>query len=86
MSTKIDVQTEQAFLEQYSQVLEQLYDKMEGSARGSLFNIVFSPHTTILARGGQTRKPIRASRPRLGLNGKRMHAGQAKMFKSKRTR
>jgi len=55
-------------------------------SRGSLFNVVFSPHTTILARGGQTRKPRRASRPRFGLNGKRMRAGQAKMFRSKRTR
>ena len=193
MSTKIDVQTERAYSEQYNEVLEQLYDKIEGSAkaavafapaekhdglvvipvanvgwrfgsgtgtskpkeqntaqrgmgvggtmsvtpvgfievkegtakfrpivafdslvkmqivgglialgvvsllgrrkmmkgeksRGSLFNVVFSPHTTILARRGQTRKPRRASRPRFSLNGKRMRAGQAKMFRSKRTR
>jgi len=57
-----------------------------GKSRGSLFNIAISPHTTILARGGQTRKPRRASRPRFGLNGKRRRAGQAKMFRSKRTR
>jgi uncharacterized spore protein YtfJ len=193
MSTQIDIQPEQAYSEQYTEVLEQLYDKIEGSAkaavafappekhdglvvipvasvswrfgsgtgtsrpkeqsaaqrgmgvggtmsvspvgfievkegtakfrpivafdsllkmqlvgglialgvvsllgrrnmmkdekrRGSLFNVVFSPHTTILARGGQTRKPRRASQPRFGLNRKRMHAGQAKMFRSKRIR
>jgi len=55
-------------------------------SRGSLFNLVFSPHTTILARGGQTRKPRRASQPRFGLNRKRMRAGQAKMFRSKTKR
>ena len=193
MSTKIDVQTERAYSEQYNEVLEQLYDKIEGSAkaaaafappekhdgvvvipvasvgwrfgsgtgtskqkeqsaaqrgmgvggtmsvspvgfievkegtakfrpivafdtllkmqivgglialgvvsllgrrkmmkseksRGSLFNVVVSPHTTILARGGQTRKPRKASRPRFGLNGKKMRAGQAKMFRSMRRR
>ena len=193
MNTKIDVQTEQAYSEQYNEVLEQLYDKIEGSAkaavafappekhdglviipvanvgwrfgsgigtskpkeqstaqrgmgvggtmsvtpvgfievkegaakfrpivafdsllkmqivgglialgvvsllgrrkmmkdeksRGSLFNVVISPHTTILARGGQTRKPRRASRPRFSLNGKRMRAGQAKMLRSMRRR
>jgi uncharacterized spore protein YtfJ len=193
MSTQIDVQSEQAYSEQYNEVLEQLYDKIEGSAkaavafapaekhdglvvipvanvswrfgsgtgtskpkeqstaqrgmgvggtmsvtpvgfievkegtakfrpivafdsllkmqivgglialgaislfgrrkmmkdeksRGSLFSIVFSPHTTILARGGQTRKPRSASRPRFGLKGKRMRAGQAKMFRGMRTK
>lgn len=55
-------------------------------SRGSLFSIVFSPHTTILAKGGQTRKPRRASRPRFGLNRKRMPTVPAKMFRSKRTK
>ena len=55
-------------------------------SRGSLFNVVFSPHTTILARGGQARKPRKASRPRFGLNKKRTSALPAKMFRSKRTR
>ncbi len=54
--------------------------------RGSLVNVVFSPHTTILARGGQTRKPRKASRSRFGLNRKRIPAVPAKMFRSKRTR
>jgi uncharacterized spore protein YtfJ len=51
---------------------------------GSLFNVVISPHTTILARGGQARKPRRASQPRFPLNRKRTHVGQAKLFRSKR--
>ncbi len=55
-------------------------------SRGSLFSVVFSPHTTILARGGQTRKPRKASRPRFGLNRKRIFAGQAGLFRSKRTK
>jgi hypothetical protein len=55
-------------------------------SRGSLFNVVFSPHTTILAKGGQIRKPRRASRPRFGLNRKRIPAVPTKMFRSKRTR
>lgn len=58
----------------------------EGKRRGSLFSIVFSPHTTILAKGAQTRKPRRASSPRFGLNRKRMPNVPAKMFRSKRTR
>jgi uncharacterized spore protein YtfJ len=52
--------------------------------RGSLFNLVFSPHTTILAKGGQARKPRRASQPRFRLNRKSTHAPQAKLFRSKR--
>ena len=58
----------------------------EGKSRRSLVSIVFSPHTTILARGGQTRKPRKASRPRFGLNRKRMLAGQARMFRGKSTK
>ena len=59
----------------------------EGKRRGPLFNVAISPHTTILARGGQTRKPRRASRPRFGLNGKRMRKqDKLRMFRSKRTR
>jgi uncharacterized spore protein YtfJ len=58
----------------------------EGKSRGSFFNAVFSPHTTILARGGQTRRPRRASRPRFGLNRKGMLAGRAKLMRGKRTR
>ena len=60
--------------------------KEDEKNRGSLFNVVFSPHTTILAKGGQTRKPRRASRPRFGLNRKRTLAGRAKLFRSKRTK
>jgi len=195
MSTKIDVQPEQAFSEQYAEVLEQLYDKMQGSAnaavafapsqrhndlvvipvanvgwrfgsgtgtrrqkeqsqaqkgmgvggtlsvspvgfievkegaarfrpiftpdailkmqivgglialgmfrgfrslfgrrrvrksekrRGPMFNVVFSPHANIIARGGQARRSRRASQPRLRLNKKRTRAVQAKLFGSKR--
>jgi uncharacterized spore protein YtfJ len=58
----------------------------EGKKRGPLFNIVFSPHTTILARGGQIRRPRRASRPRFSLNRKRMPIVPTKMFRSKRAR
>ena len=32
MSSQIDVQSEQVYSEQYNEVLEQLYDKIEGSA------------------------------------------------------
>jgi uncharacterized spore protein YtfJ len=39
-------------------------------SRGALFNVVFSPHTTILARGGKARKPRRAFRPRFSINRK----------------
>jgi|GEM_PF-1022139 len=52
--------------------------------RGPMFNVVFSPHANIIARGGQARKPRRASQPRLRLNKKRTRAGQAKLFRSKR--
>jgi len=58
----------------------------ERKRRGSLLNIVFSPHTTILAKGGQTRKPRRASLPRFGLNKKGMLARQARVFRNKRTK
>ena len=40
MSTQIDVQTEQAYSEQYNEVLEQLYDKIEGSAKAA---VAFAP-------------------------------------------
>jgi hypothetical protein len=52
--------------------------------RGPLFNVVFKPHTNIIARGGQARKPRRAFQPRFRLNRKRTHAVQAKLFRSKR--
>jgi uncharacterized spore protein YtfJ len=52
--------------------------------RGPLFNMVFSPHANIIARGGRARKPRRAYQPRLRLSRKRTHASQAKMLKSKR--
>ncbi len=52
--------------------------------RGPLFNVVFSPHTNIIARGGQARKPRRGSQPRFRLNRKRTSAGPAKLFRSKR--
>ena len=58
----------------------------EGKRRGSLFSVVFSPHTTILARGGQARRPRRTARPRFGLNRKGMRARQAKLFRGKRTK
>ena len=40
MSTKIDVQAERAYSEQYDEVLEQLYDKIEGSAKAA---VAFAP-------------------------------------------
>jgi len=52
--------------------------------RGPLFNVVFSPHTNIIAPKGRAQKPQRASQPRFRLNRKRTHAGQAKLFRSKR--
>ena len=52
--------------------------------RGPLFNVVFSPHTNIIARGGQARKPRRGSQPRFRLNRKRTSAGPAKPLRSKR--
>jgi uncharacterized spore protein YtfJ len=58
----------------------------EGKKRGSLFNVAISPHTTILARGGQSRRPRRASKPRFGLNRKSMPIDPAKMLRGKRTR
>jgi len=58
----------------------------EGKKRGSLFNIVFSPHTTILAKGGQTRRPRRASRPRPGLNRKSMRREGTRMLRGMRTK
>ena len=58
----------------------------EGKKRGPLFNLAISPHTTILARGGQSRRPRRASKPRFGLNRKRMPIIPTKMFRGKRTR
>jgi uncharacterized spore protein YtfJ len=36
MSTQIDVQPERAYSEQYAEVLEQLYDKMEGTANAAV--------------------------------------------------
>jgi uncharacterized spore protein YtfJ len=36
MSTKIEVQPERAYTEQYTEVLEQLYDKIESSARADV--------------------------------------------------
>jgi uncharacterized spore protein YtfJ len=191
MSTKIDVQSERAYSEQYTEVLEQLYDKIEGSAkaevafapsqdhnglvvipvasvgwrfgsgtgmsrqkeqreaqkgigvggtmsvspvgfievkegtarfrpifhldkilkmqivgglfalgmislfgrrpvgkderrRGPLFNVVFSPHTNIIAPKGRARKPRKAFQPRFRLNRKRTHAGQAKLVRGRR--
>ncbi len=53
-------------------------------SRGALFNVVFSPHTHIIARGGQARKPRRASQPRFRMNRKRTRAWQARLFRSKR--
>ena len=58
----------------------------EGKRRGSLLNIVFSPHTTILAKGGQTRRPRRASRPRPGLNRKSMRREGTRMLRGMRTK
>ena len=40
MSTQIDVQPERAYSEQYAEVLEQLYDKMEGTANAA---VAFAP-------------------------------------------
>ena len=40
MSTKIDVQPERAYTEQYAEVLEHLYDKMEGTANAA---VAFAP-------------------------------------------
>jgi len=40
MSTQIDVQSERAYSEQYNEVLEQLYDKIEGSAKAA---VAFAP-------------------------------------------
>jgi uncharacterized spore protein YtfJ len=40
MSAEIDVQPERAYSEQYTEVLEQLYDKMEGSAKAT---VAFAP-------------------------------------------
>ena len=54
--------------------------------RGPMFNIVFKPHTNIIASGGRARKPRRVSQPRLRLNGKRTRPGLVKLFRSKRTR
>jgi hypothetical protein len=36
MSTQIDVQPERAYSEQYAEVLEQLYDKIEGTANAAV--------------------------------------------------
>ena len=55
----------------------------EGKKRGPLFNFAISPHTTILAKGGQPRRPRRASRPQSRLNRKRMPIVPTKMFRSK---
>ena len=52
--------------------------------RGPMFNVVFSPHANIIARGGRARKPRRAFQPRFRLSRKRTHGSQAKMLKSKR--
>jgi hypothetical protein len=54
-------------------------------SRGSLVNVVFKPHTTIIARGGQTRKPRQAFQPRFRLRRKKMRVGQARLFRSRRT-
>ncbi len=40
MSTQIDVQPERSYLEQYAEVLEQLYDKMDGTANAV---VAFAP-------------------------------------------
>jgi len=40
MSTQIDVQPERAYPEQYAEVLERLYDKMEGTANAA---VAFAP-------------------------------------------
>ncbi len=40
MSTQVDVQPERAYSEQYAEVLEQLYDKMEGTANAA---VAFAP-------------------------------------------
>ena len=58
----------------------------EGKKRASLFNIVFSPHTTILAKGGQTLRPRRASRPRFGLKRKNMRREGTRMLRGMRTK
>ena len=44
--------------------------------RGSMFNVVFSPHTNIIARGARARKPRRGFQPRLRLNRKRTRVGK----------
>jgi uncharacterized spore protein YtfJ len=54
--------------------------------RGPLFNVAFSPHTTIIARGGQARKPRRAFQPRFRLNRKRTRPSLAKLFRSRSKR
>jgi uncharacterized spore protein YtfJ len=52
--------------------------------RGPLFNVVFSPHTNIIGRGGRARKPRRGFQPSPRLNRKRTRTGQAKLLGSKR--
>jgi uncharacterized spore protein YtfJ len=51
--------------------------------RGSLFNVVFSPHTNIIAKGGQARKPRRAFQSRFPLNRKRTRPSLSKQFRSR---
>jgi uncharacterized spore protein YtfJ len=45
--------------------------------RGPMFNVVFSPHANIIARGARARKPRRGFQPRLRLNRKRTRVGKA---------
>jgi hypothetical protein len=52
--------------------------------REPMFNVVFSPHANIIAKGGRARKPRRAFQPRLRLNRKRTRAGQARLLRSER--
>ena len=51
---------------------------------GPLFNLVFSPHTNIIAPKGRARKPRRASQPRFHINVKRTPLRLARLFRSKR--
>jgi uncharacterized spore protein YtfJ len=52
--------------------------------RGSLFNVVFSPHANIIARGARARKPRRGFQPRLRSNSKRTRVGKAHPVGSRR--
>jgi uncharacterized spore protein YtfJ len=51
---------------------------------GSGFNVVFSPHANIIAKGGRARKPRRGFQPHLRLNRKRTRVGQGHPIGSRR--